>query len=408
MKNVAVIGAGAAGLMAAFSAAKNGNKVTVFEKNEKCGKKIYITGKGRCNLTHDCTPDEFLSNVVSNAKFLTGTIYSFSPQRTMQFFEDGNLKLKVERGARVFPVSDKASDATKCLENYCQEVGVCFNFNEKVLKISVLNSTMSGITTTKADYSFDKVIVCTGGMSYPLTGSTGDGYLFAESVGHSLIKQVPALCGLNVNGDYYKKLQGLTLKNVKLSLFIDNKKYKEFFGEMLFTHYGISGPIVLSASSLINRLSLSRIKLILDLKPALTDEQLDARLLRDFDKYKNKDIANCLKELLPNALIAVVLQKSGVPFDKKTNSITKSERLSLLTCIKNFDIIISSLRGFDEAIVTAGGVNVNEINPKTMESKLIKGLYFCGEVLDVDAFTGGFNLQIAFSTGYAAGNSIKD
>ena len=408
MKNVAVIGAGAAGLMAAFSAAKNGNKVTVFEKNEKCGKKIYITGKGRCNLTHDCTPDEFLSNVVSNAKFLTGTIYSFSPQRTMQFFEDGNLKLKVERGARVFPVSDKASDVTKCLENYCKEVGVCFNFNEKVLKISVLNSTMSGITTTKADYSFDKVIVCTGGMSYPLTGSTGDGYLFAESVGHSLIKQVPALCGLNVNGDYYKKLQGLTLKNVKLSLFIDNKKYKEFFGEMLFTHYGISGPIVLSASSLINRLSLSRIKLILDLKPALTDEQLDARLLRDFDKYKNKDIANCLKELLPNALIAVVLQKSGVPFDKKTNSITKSERLSLLTCIKNFDIIISSLRGFDEAIVTAGGVNVNEINPKTMESKLIKGLYFCGEVLDVDAFTGGFNLQIAFSTGYAAGNSIKD
>lgn len=408
MKNVAVIGAGAAGLMAAFSAAKNGNKVTVFEKNEKCGKKIYITGKGRCNLTHDCTPDEFLSNVVSNAKFLTGTIYSFSPQRTMQFFEDGNLKLKVERGARVFPVSDKASDVTKCLENYCKEVGVCFNFNEKVLKISVLNSTMSGITTTKADYSFDKVIVCTGGMSYPLTGSTGDGYLFAESVGHSLIKQVPALCGLNVNGDYYKKLQGLTLKNVKLSLFIDNKKYKEFFGEMLFTHYGISGPIVLSASSLINRLPLSRIKLILDLKPALTDEQLDARLLRDFDKYKNKDIANCLKELLPNALIAVVLQKSGVPFDKKTNSITKSERLSLLTCIKNFDIIISSLRGFDEAIVTAGGVNVNEINPKTMESKLIKGLYFCGEVLDVDAFTGGFNLQIAFSTGYAAGNSIKD
>ena len=408
MKNVAVIGAGAAGLMAAFSAAKNGNKVTVFEKNEKCGKKIYITGKGRCNLTHDCTPDEFLSNVVSNAKFLTGTIYSFSPQRTMQFFEDGNLKLKVERGARVFPVSDKASDVTKCLENYCKEVGVCFNFNEKVLKISVLNSTMSGITTTKADYSFDKVIVCTGGMSYPLTGSTGDGYLFAESVGHSLIKQVPALCGLNVNGDYYKKLQGLTLKNVKLSLFIDNKKYKEFFGEMLFTHYGISGPIVLSASSLINRLPLNRIKLILDLKPALTDEQLDARLLRDFDKYKNKDIANCLKELLPNALIAVVLQKSGVPFDKKTNSITKSERLSLLTCIKNFDIIISSLRGFDEAIVTAGGVNVNEINPKTMESKLIKGLYFCGEVLDVDAFTGGFNLQIAFSTGYAAGNSIKD
>lgn len=408
MKNVAVIGAGAAGLMAAFSAAKNGNKVTVFEKNEKSGKKIYITGKGRCNLTHDCAPDEFLLNVVSNAKFLTGAIYSFSPQRTMQFFEDGNLKLKVERGARVFPVSDKASDVTKCLENYCKEVGVCFNFGEKVLKINVLNSTMSGITTTKADYLFDKVIVCTGGVSYPSTGSTGDGYIFAESVGHSLVGQTPALCGLNIKGDYYKRFQGLTLKNVRLSLYIDNKKYREFFGEMLFTHYGISGPIVLSVSSLINRLSLSRVKFVLDLKPALTDEQLDARLLRDFEKYKNKDIANCLKELLPNAIIPVILQRSGVPFEKKTNSITRSERLSLLTCIKNFDIIISSLRGFDEAIVTAGGVNVNEINPKTMESKIIKGLYFCGEVLDVDAFTGGFNLQIAFSTGYVSGNSIKD
>lgn len=408
MINVAVIGAGAAGLMAAYAAANNGNKVTVFEKNEKCGKKIYITGKGRCNLTHDCTPDEFLANVVSNAKFLTGAIYSFSPHRTMQFFEDGNLRLKIERGARVFPVSDKASDVTKCLEKFCLNAGVSFKFNEKVVKIGVLHSTISDITTEKGEYNFDKVIICTGGLSYPLTGSTGDGYVFAKTVGHSVVEQVPALCGLNLKGDFYKRLQGLTLKNVNLSLFVNDKKYKEFFGEMLFTHFGISGPVVLSTSSLINRLDLKTVKISLDMKPALTSEQLDARLLRDFDKYKNKDILNCLKELLPNALVSVTLQRAGIPFDKKVNSVTKSERTSLLTTIKNFDMIVSSLRGFDEAIVTAGGVNVNEINPKTMESKLIKGLYFCGEVLDLDAFTGGFNLQIAFSTGYAAGSSIKD
>ena len=408
MKNVAVIGAGAAGLMAAYAAAKNGNNVTVFEKNEKCGKKIYITGKGRCNLTHDCDEQEFLQNVVSNPKFMTGAIYNLSPEKTMRFFEEGRLKLKTERGARVFPLSDKASDVTKCLENYCRNAGVIFKFNEKVLKIDTLHSTLSNIITEKCTYSFDCAIVCTGGISYPLTGSTGDGYKFAEATGHNIIPLKQGLCGLNLKGSFYKSLQGLSLKNVSLTVYNSEKVVKNFFGEMLFTHFGVSGPIILSASSLINRLDLSKIRLVVDLKPALSDEQLDKRVLRDFEEYKNKNILNCLKELLPIALIPEILKRSNIDGEKKVNSVTKAERAALLTNIKNFDMFVSSLRGFDEAIVTCGGVDVKQIDPKTMESKLIKGLYFCGEVLDLDAFTGGFNLQIAFSTGFAAGNSIKD
>lgn len=408
MKNVAVIGAGASGLMAAYACALNGNRVTVFEKNEKSGKKIYITGKGRCNLTHDCSPDEFLQNVVSNSKFLIGAIYNFSPQRAMQFFEDGGLRLKTERGDRVFPVSDKASDVTKCLEKYCEDVGVQFKFGKNIVKISNLNSTMFNIITKNEQYSCDCVIVCTGGLSYPLTGSTGDGYKFAEGFGHRIIEPKPSLCGFNIKGEWFKRLQGLTLKNVNLNVYINNTKKHEFFGEMLFTHFGVSGPIILSASSYLNRCDLKTVKLSIDFKPALTVEQLDARILRDFDKYKNKDILNGLKELLPSALIPVVLDKCGILPTRKINSITRNERQSLLTTIKNFDMLVASLRGFDEAIVTAGGVDLKDINPKTMESKLVKGLYFCGEVLDIDALTGGFNLQIAFSTGYAAGNSIKE
>ncbi len=408
MSNVAVIGGGAAGLVAAYTAAVNGNRVTVFEKNEKCGKKIYLTGKGRCNLTHDCTADEFLLNVVNNAKFLTGAIYRFPPEATMRFFEDGGLRLKTERGARVFPVSDKASDVTKCLEKCCNNAGVQFKFNEKVEDIGVLNGTVSGIITSKGNYSFDKIIVCTGGLSYPSTGSTGDGYRFAENVGHKIIPLRQGLCGLNIKDNFYKALQGLTLKNVNLTVNRNNIAIKSFFGEMLFTHYGVSGPIILSASSIINRLDLKSIRLSLDLKPALSVEQLDRRLLRDFESFKNKNIDNCLKELLPSALIPEVLKRSSILPEKKVNSVSKTERQSLLTTIKNFDMLVSSLRGFEEAIITSGGVDVREINPKNMESKLIKGLYFCGEVLDIDAFTGGFNLQIAFSTGYAAGKSIKD
>lgn len=408
MSSVAVIGAGAAGLVAAYAAARNGNSVTVFEKNEKCGKKIYITGKGRCNVTHDCTPSEFLANVVSNPKFMTGAIYGFSPDATIRFFEDGGVKLKCERGARVFPVSDRASDISKCLENYCKKVGISFKYCCEIKKINIIDSTLRDIITSDGRYCFDKVIICTGGLSYPLTGSTGDGYAFAQAAGHNIIPPKQGLCGLNLKGDWYKQLQGLSLKNVNLSVFYCGKRIKELFGEMLFTHYGVSGPIVLSASSLINRFDLNKVKLTVDLKHALTHEHLDARILRDFEKYKNKDIFNCLKELLPSAIIPEVLERSKIARDKKVNSITKNERQSLLTTVKNFDMLVASLRGFDEAIITAGGVDVKEIDPRTMESKLVKGLYFCGEVLDIDAFTGGFNLQIAFSTGFAAGNGIKD
>lgn len=408
MKNVAVIGAGASGLMAAYAAAVNGNKVTVFEKNEKCGKKIYITGKGRCNVTHDCNEQEFLNNVVTNSKFMTSAIYALSPEKTVRFFEDGGLKLKIERGARIFPVSDKASDVTKCLETYCKNAGVIFNFNEEVVNLDINQSIMRGITTVKSNYDFDCVIVCTGGLSYPLTGSTGDGFKFAESAGHSVIPLKPGLCGLNIKGDYCSGMQGLSLKNVSLSVLYSGKILKNFFGEMLFTHYGVSGPIILSASSIINRLNLDNINLSLDLKPALSEDKLDLRLLRDFESSKNKSIFNCLKDLLPVSIIPEILLRSGIDFDKKVNSVSKAERRRLLTTIKNFDMIVTSLRGFDEAIVTCGGVDIKQINPRTMESKLVKGLYFCGETLDVDAFTGGFNLQIAFSTGFAAGNSIKD
>lgn len=408
MSKVAVIGAGASGLMAAYAAAANGNDVTVFEKNEKSGKKIYITGKGRCNVTHSCEPSEFLLNVVNNSKFLSSAIYGFSPEDCINFFENCGVKLKEERGARIFPVSDKASDITKCLENYCKCSGVKFNFNEKMLKITVLHSTMFDIITSKSQYSFDKVIVCTGGLSYPSTGSDGDGYDFARSAGHQIVPLKQALCGLNLKGAFYKQLQGLTLKNINLSVYCGSKKIKELFGELLFTHFGISGPVVLSASSLINRLDMNKVRLSLDLKPALTAEMLDKRLLRDFEAYKNKSVANCLKELLPAAIIEETLKRSGIEGNLRTNSVTREQRARLLTTVKNFDMLVSSLRDFSEAIVTSGGVDVNEINPKTMESKLVKGLYFCGEVLDVDGFTGGFNLQIAFSTGYAAGNSIKD
>ena len=405
---VAVIGAGAAGLMAAYAAAKNGNKVTIFEKNEKSGKKIYITGKGRCNLTHDCPPEEFLQNVVNNSKFLTGAIHNFSPYDTVDFFENEGLHLKTERGARIFPASDKASDVTKFLEKACKKYDVNFKFNEKVLKINILNSTISDIITEKGEFCFNKVIICTGGLSYPSTGSDGDGYVFAKSAGHDIVAPKPGLCGLDLRGDFYKKLQGLTLKNVKLSVIYEKKKIRDFFGEVLFTHFGISGPCALSASSIINRLDLSNVRLSLDLKPALGEEQLNARLLRDFEENKNKSIFNCLKGLLPISMIPEVLARSGIPVDKKVNTVTRNERQSLLTTVKNFDMLILSLGGFNEAIITSGGVDVKQINPKTMESKLVNGLYFCGEVLDVDAFTGGFNLQIAFSTGYAAGISIKD
>lgn len=403
---VAVIGAGASGLMAAYACALNGNEVTVFERNEKCGKKIYITGKGRCNLTNAVPPQEFLSNVVNNSKFLTGAIHSFSPDDTISLFDNLGLSLKIERGNRVFPVSDHASDVTKCLENACKNLGVEFKFNCKVDKISVLNSTVSDIIVNNNRYYFDKVLVCTGGTSYPATGSTGDGYDFARSVGHTVVPLKPALCGLNLKGGFYSDLQGLSLKNVSLTVLYGEEKVKKFFGEMLFTHFGVSGPIVLTASSFINRFDLNKVTLLLDLKPALSAEQLDERILRDFASSPNKSISAVLKLLLPSSLIMTVLDRCSIDGTKRVNSITKAERATLIKIVKGFEMRVESLRPFEEAIITSGGISVNEINPKTMESKLVHGLYFCGELLDVDALTGGFNLQIAFATGYAAGSSI--
>ena len=409
---VSIIGAGAAGLIAAYAAARNNNKVTVFERNEKCGKKIYITGKGRCNVTNCVAPFDFLKNVVNNSKFLTGAINNFSPEDLMALLEEGGLKLKVERGNRVFPVSDKASDVTKCLEKLCQKVGVKFVFNAKVEKIEVLESTVSDIIVNidgkKQVIKTDKVIVCTGGVSYPSTGSTGDGYDFAKETGHSVIDPKPALCGINLKGNYFAKLQGLSLKNVNLTAYYGGKKLCSEFGEFMFTHFGISGPVVLTVSSLINRLDFNSVRFSLDLKPALTVEQLNDRLLREFTSSPNKSLKIVLRSLLPVALIEEVIKRSNLDGEKKANSISRAERNALITVLKNFEMQPVSLRSFNEAIVTSGGVDVKQINPKTMESKIVKGLYFCGEVLDVDAFTGGFNLQIAFSTGYAAGNSIFD
>lgn len=402
---IAVIGGGAAGLIAAHTAAENGAEVTLFEKNEKCGKKIYITGKGRCNVTNDCEPQEYLTHVVNGAKFLTGAIYALPPRSLMEYLESGGLRLKTERGNRVFPVSDKASDVTKCLENYCRNAGVTIRFGAKVLGLDILNSTMRGIITQNGLELFDKVIVCTGGKSYPSTGSDGDGYKFAAEAGHTVIQPVPSLCGVNLKGDYFKEMQGLSLKNVSLKVYCGKKLVKELFGEMQFTHFGASGPLILSATALINRMNAADVKMLIDFKPALSSEQLEQRILRDFGADKNKDISNCLKSLLPSSAIMPILSRSGIAADKKVNSVTRAERASLLTNLKNFDILFLSLRGFEEAVVTSGGVSLKEVNPKTMESRLVKGLYFCGEVLDADAFTGGYNLQIAFSTGFCAGRA---
>ncbi len=402
---IAVIGGGAAGLIAAHTAAENGAEVTLFEKNEKCGKKIYITGKGRCNVTNDCEPQEYLTHVVNGAKFLTGAIYAFPPRSLMEYLESGGLRLKTERGNRVFPVSDKASDVTKCLENYCRHAGVTIRFGTKMLGLDILNSTMRGIITQNGLELFDKVIVCTGGKSYPSTGSDGDGYKFAAEAGHTVIQPVPSLCGVNLKGDYFKEMQGLSLKNVSLKVYCGKKLVKELFGEMQFTHFGASGPLILSATALINRMNAADVKMLIDFKPALSSEQLEQRILRDFGADKNKDISNCLKSLLPSSAIMPILSRSGIAADKKVNSVTRTERASLLTNLKNFDILFLSLRGFEESVVTSGGVSLKEVNPKTMESRLVKGLYFCGEVLDADAFTGGYNLQIAFSTGFCAGRA---
>ena len=399
-----VIGGGPAGLISAYFRAVRGEDVYLIEKNEKPGKKLYITGKGRCNVTNDCDVDEFLSNVVTNAKFLNGAIRRFPPEKFMEFLS-GKTKLKTERGNRVFPLSDKASDVTKCLCAYAEEAGAEIKLNEKVLSINASDGKIVSVVTDKATYPCDNVIVCTGGLSYPSTGSTGDGYAFAKSFGHTIISPVAALSGINLKGDFYKNLQGLSLKNVAVSVINGKKKIYSDFGEMLFTHFGVSGPTIISASSFINRLNLRDVYISLDLKPALTEEQLDARVLRDFEKYKNKAIKNSLDDLLPKAMIPVIIKAAGINGDIKNNELKAENRRKIVAVIKDFRMYPHSLRDLNEAIVTSGGVSVKEIDPKTMESKLVKGLFFAGEVIDADALTGGFNITIAACTAYSAGNA---
>ncbi|MGN0453232.1 MAG: NAD(P)/FAD-dependent oxidoreductase [Ruminococcus sp.] len=408
MTKILVIGAGAAGLMAAGKAAELGSEVTLLEKNKRTGRKICITGKGRCNVTNNCPNNIFIENVSRNSRFLYSAINSFATADTMSFFEDLGVPLKTERGNRVFPESDRAIDIANALERYAKMNGVRI-IPETVCKSLIAeNGEVKGAVDTKGNvYEADSVIIATGGKSYPLTGSTGDGYKLAASVGHSVISPAASLIPLVCTGGSLKDcgdMQGLSLRNVSVSLMRDDKEVYSDFGELLFTHFGISGPTVLSASAHMEK-PYTRYSLKIDLKPALSCEKLDARLLSDFDKYKNREFANSLCDLLPSSMIPVVLRRLSFVQGLRTNSVTKEQRAVLLHLLKNFTLEISDTRPIDEAIITRGGVSVKEINPATMQSKLIKGLYFCGEVIDVDAYTGGFNLQIAFSTGFLAGQS---
>lgn len=394
---IAIIGGGPAGMMCAIKAAEN-HQVTIFEKNEKLGKKLFITGKGRCNLTNYCDEREFLKNIVNNSSFMYSSIYSFSPFTTYYYFEELGLPLKVERGNRVFPASDKSSDVIKAYEKKLKDLGVKINLNYEVTSIEKVD----GKFIINGREKFDKVVIASGGISYKLTGSTGDGYKFAKDFGHKVIDQVPGLIGINLKNNF--SLAGLTLKNVELKVLKDKKILSREFGEMLFTHRGISGPIVLTTSSKINR--LKDFEMYLDLKPALDPEKLDARILRDFEENQNKNLENVMKSLLPRDLIIYVLEGAGISGEKKVNQITKEEREGLVRTIKNFGLKFDSLDDIDRAIVTSGGVDVKDIDPKTMESKKVKGLYFIGEVLDLDGLTGGFNIQIANSTGYSCGINL--
>lgn len=394
---IAIIGGGPAGMMCAIKAAEN-HEVTIFEKNEKLGKKLFITGKGRCNLTNYCDEREFLKNMVNNSNFMYSSIYSFSPFTTYYYFEELGLPLKVERGNRVFPLSDKSSDVIKAYEKKLKDLGVKVHLNFEIKSIEKVGEKF----ILNGREKFDKVVIATGGISYKLTGSTGDGYKFAKNFGHKIINQVPGLIGINLKNNF--SLAGLTLKNVELKVIKDKKIISKEFGEMLFTHRGISGPIVLTTSSKINR--LKDFEMFLDLKPALEPEKLDARILRDFSENQNKNIENVMKSLLPKDLISYVLYSAGISGDEKVNQITKIERENLVKTIKNFELKFDSLDDIDRAIVTSGGIDVKDIDPKTMESKKVSGLYFIGEVLDLDGLTGGFNIQIANSTGYSCGINL--
>lgn len=395
-------------MLAAIAAAQNGHEVHLYEKNEKLGKKIFITGKGRCNVTNACDMDTLFSSVVTNKKFLYSAFYGFTNYDMMDLLERCGVRLKIERGGRVFPESDKSSDIIGALVSECKRCGVSIYLHTEVKGLIIDNGVCRGLLLQgNRRVEADRVIVATGGLSYQTTGSTGDGYEFAKKAGHQVTELSPALVPFNVKEPEVKELQGLSLKNVEVSLLSGKKVLYQDFGEMLFTHYGVSGPVILSASSFAAKaVKKGPVLLSIDLKPALTMEQLDTRILRDFEEMKNKQFKNSLEKLLPSKLIPVIVSRSGIDPEKKVNEVTKQERLALAGLLKGYTLTLTGLRDYNEAIITQGGISVKEINPSTMESKLVPGLYFAGEVLDLDAVTGGFNLQIAWSTAYAAGRAV--
>ena len=409
MSKVIVIGGGAAGTVAAIFAARNGHRVELFEKNEKIGKKLFITGKGRCNVTNAGDMDALFDAVKSNPKFLYSAFYSFTNEQAMDFFEELGVRLIVERGNRVFPQSDHSSDIINALKHELERLGVEIHLCTEVKDVLVEHEKFTGIVLkNRKKVSGDACVVATGGISYASTGSTGDGYRFAEKTGHKVTELYPSLVPMEVKEWYAKELQGLSLRNIQGTILDGNKKLYEEFGEMLFTHYGVSGPIIISASSVVGKkLQDKELTLKIDLKPALSREQLDQRVLRDFEENKNKQFKNAVDKLFPAKLKPIMIELSGISPEKKVNEISKEERLRFVDLIKNFKMSLTGLRSYNEAIITKGGVSVKDIDPGTMESKKISGLYYAGEVLDLDALTGGFNLQIAWSTGYLAGISIQ-
>ena len=406
VRHVAVIGAGAAGMMAAITAAEAGADVTLFERNDRVGKKLRITGKGRCNVTNNCDNNEFLSNVPTNPRFLYASLSRFSTADTMAFFEEAGVPLKTERGKRVFPISDRATDIVSAMERKCREAGVTI-IHRRVRGLLITDGRICGLRYGETQEKFDAVIVCTGGRSYSMTGSDGDGYRFAAEAGHTVTPLYPSLVPLVAEGKLCASLQGLSLKNVSLSIKLtqSGKTIYEDFGEMLFTHYGLTGPLVLSASAHLSDIAPGKYEAFIDLKPTLDEKTLDARILSDFSKYQNRDLINALDDLLPQKMIVPYIGLCGIDPRKKVNSITREEREQMVRVLKGIRVKLTGFRPIEEAIVTRGGVSVKEVDPKTMQSKLVEGLYFAGEVLDVDAYTGGFNLQIAFSTATVAGTS---
>jgi hypothetical protein len=414
MSKVLVVGGGPAGMIAALSAAETGHEVTLLEKNEKLGKKLFITGKGRCNITNASDMDEVFENVVTNRRFLYSAFYDFDNQSVVDFFENNGLRTKVERGNRVFPMSDHSSDVIAALKKALVQHNVDIKLNTEVLNIIIEDDKASGVILQNGKkLAADNVIIATGGFSYQSTGSTGDGYRFAREAGHKVTEIRPSLVPFCAKEKYVKEMQGLSLRNVNVSIYngasgTSRKLLYESFGEMLFTHFGVSGPLILSASAIIKSADISRdLFMEIDLKPALSREQLDDRILRDFDGAMNKQFKNAVVHLFPAKMTPVMIELSGIDPDKKVNGITKEERKKFVDLIKAFPVTLCGLRDFNEAIITRGGVNVKEINPKTMESKLVHDLYFCGELLDLDALTGGYNLQIAWSTGHLAGQCLK-